>query len=296
MGSINLRNIIRMVLGAVLVAGLFLPAGVYCQPPMTDVIMPQCLRDFFGQPENASWVLLPIADSTFLPGSIIEVRYSGPIRSIAWIDELKECYPPEAIKIISGNVPGINLTGNRQFNTSLLLDIYGWKPGAEFSRVRNVVFEINGVGTERLGLLHLRNWDEQNYDKLSKACKDEMEACKGNPNRYIVCEAFIVKKGTYTLKDNTGAAIKLDTPAAIGKFVKIGGNVKYDVTREGKLVIDNPVVFAVRRAVKCGRITEPVPLIEMAEKEKPDAADTADNILREVFNKGSKIEKKPKSQ
>ena len=42
------------------------------------------------------------------------------------------------------------------------------------------------------------------------------------PNRYVVQEALIIKKGTFTFKDNEGIAINLKKDVPIGKPSRLG--------------------------------------------------------------------------
>jgi hypothetical protein len=45
--------------------------------------------------------------------------------------------------------------------------------------------------------------------------------------------------------------MKLSTPALKGIF-QFSGDIKYGITANGKLVIDQPVYFAVRKAIRMG--------------------------------------------
>lgn len=137
--------------------------------------------------------------------------------------------------------------------------------------------------------MRLRNWEEQNpaeAARVTRACREEM----GAPDHYLILEAFIVKKATYTLKKDGGAAIELTTPDAIKKFLTIEGNVKYKNTREGKLEVEQPVVFAIKRAVRIRGTGVIQPLGDMQGEI------TADARLREFFLEGATMKVKSKTK
>jgi hypothetical protein len=57
--------------------------------------------------------------------------------------------------------------------------------------------------------------------------------------------------------DKSGAAIKLETPLIIKEFFQIQPDVKYEVSSDGSMIIDRPVYFAIRKAVRVGPDFEP---------------------------------------
>jgi hypothetical protein len=73
----------------------------------------------------------------------------------------------------------------------------------------------------------------------------------------MVSEAFRVSKAKYTLINKSGAAIKLETPLIIKEFFQIQPDVKYEVSSDGGMIIDRPVYFAIRKAVRVGPDFEP---------------------------------------
>ena len=69
------------------------------------------------------------------------------------------------------------------------------------------------------------------------------------PDRYLVVEAFRVSKGKYSLYDKFGAEIKVETPV-IKELLQLQPEARYQVTSDGDLVIENPVCFADRGAIR----------------------------------------------
>ena len=84
--------------------------------------------------------------------------------------------------------------------------------------------------------------------------------------------SFVVRERAARTGRNpkTGAAIELSAPA-IGNLLKFEPNVSYEVTADGKLVIDSPATFAIRRAV---RISGDFQVLG-EEADEPDSADEA---------------------
>ena len=82
--------------------------------------------------------------------------------------------------------------------------------------------------------------------------------------------------GEYTLYDKTGAAIELDAPALEEILdLEVGGGAEW--TNEGTLVIEVPVYFAVRRAVRVGD--------DWQTLSDPDELETADAQIGKLFVK-----------
>ena len=71
------------------------------------------------------------------------------------------------------------------------------------------------------------------------------------PDYYLITEAFRVSKAKYTLYDKAGVAIKIETPV-LKEFLQVQPDVKYEVTSDGSLVIEQPVYFAVRKTARVG--------------------------------------------
>jgi len=100
------------------------------------------------------------------------------------------------------------------------------------------------------------------------------------PDRYLVTEAFRVSKGKYVLQDKSGAAIKLETPV-LKELLQFQPDVKYEVTADGGLMIEQPAYFAVRKAVRVGDGFE----VLGASAQAPS---TADEQIAEFFLNASK--------
>lgn len=187
------------------------------------------------------WVPLPFPDGKYRPGSIIRVNDGG----IRWIDNLYSCrYPDEFVE--RGSIPAVSFTKSKAFDADVLLNYAGIEAGPGFGKVDRVTFDVSEHSADAFKLLALKVWweDPAHRSAVSSACMEELE----KPDMYLVTEAFVVSKGTYSLYDKTGAKLKLTVPA-LTQFLSVGGNVSYEVTADGKLAINEPAVFAVRRAV-----------------------------------------------
>jgi len=196
------------------------------------------------------WVPLPFPDSKYRPGAIIKVTEDKGIQEIRWIGHLESCrYPEEVLKPEKSYIPGITFTKGKDFGANAMINFKGISAGPAFDRVSKVCLEVQDHGADAFRLINLKVWWENpdNRKNVSSVCMDELK----KPDHYLITEAFRVSKGTYTLYDKTGAKIKLTAPK-LGELLQFQPDVKYEVTSEGKLVIDQPAYFAVRMAVKVG--------------------------------------------
>lgn len=188
------------------------------------------------------WVPLPFPDGKYRPGSIIQLDDSG----LRWIDTLSSCrYPDQFVE--RGSIPAINFTKSKAFGADVLLNYTGIEAGPGFDRIKRVTLKVSEHSADALKLLALRVWQEEpaNRRSISSVCMEELT----KPNMYLVTEAFVVSKGTYSLFDEAGVKLKLTVPA-LSQLLSVGGEVGYEVTAEGGLTISEPAVFAVRRALR----------------------------------------------
>jgi hypothetical protein len=188
------------------------------------------------------WVPLPFPDGKYRPGSIIQLDENG----LRWIDHLSSCrYPDQFVE--RGSIPAISFTKSTAFGAEVLLNYAGIEAGPGFDRIKRVTFSVSEHSADALKLLALRVWQEEpaNQRTISQACMEEL----ARPDMYLVTEAFVVSRGTYSLFDETGAKLKLTAPA-LSQFLSLGGEVGYEVTADGGLTISEPAVFAVRRALR----------------------------------------------
>lgn len=247
---------------------------VGCRSNIENVYSPQEWRDMFIK--AGGWAPLPFPDSKYRPGSIIQVNETG----IRWIDHLESChFPDEVLRPEVSQIPSITFSRARELDANAMINIKGIAAGPAFSQVQKVHLEVQEHGADAFRLLNLKVWLEEpeNRAKISPVCMDELN----KSGRYLVTEAFRVSKGVYTLFDKTGAAIKLKAPV-LGPLLKFEPDVKYEVTADGGLVIEQTVYFAVRRAVRVGNDFE----ILGESSKHPETADAQiDKIFLEANNK-----------
>jgi hypothetical protein len=210
---------------------------------MSDVYSPEEWRDLFKK--AGGWTPLPFPDSKYGPGSIIKVMDD----KIYWIDDLEGCGYPLKEFAKESNIPSITFTKRWKFNGSAIVDMKGIKAGPKFDEVSNVQMEVKEHGADAFRILKLKDWmaDPNNKAKFSQTCMDQLL----KPDYYLVTEAFRVSKAKYTLYNKAGAAIKIETPV-LKDFVQVQPDVKYEVTSDGSLVIEQPVYFAVRKTARVG--------------------------------------------
>ena len=255
----------------ILLAATFLVSMGGCShAPISNVYTPEEWRNMLK--EAGDWVPLPFPESTFRTGSIIMVTET----SIRWIDDLTSChYPAEILDPEKSRIPNISFNKAMQFGADAVIGYKGIEAAPGFSKVSKVNFEVLDHGVDRIRMIRFKDWinDPENKKRVSPSCMQEL----AKPNRYLVTEAFRASKATYTLIDQTGGAMKLSVPT-LKDVLKISGNVKYSVDSEGKLTIEEPVYFAVRRAIPMG---------DDLELRDPSGAKTGDSKIEALFFKNA---------
>jgi hypothetical protein len=212
-----------------------------CETDVSDVYTPQEWRQIF---QDQGWTALPFPDSKYEPGAIIKVTEEGGIR---YIDHLRSCgYPDDVLEPEIGKIPGITFSKARELDADAVLNIQGITAGPEFSKLSKTRLSVSEHSADALRLIKLQIWEETpgNLDGAARTCKEALQ----RPDYYLITESFKVSKGGYTLLDKTGAKLKVSLPE-LGRILKFEPNVKYEVTSEGELMIEEPVYYAVHRAV-----------------------------------------------
>lgn len=243
-----------------------------CSSDAGDVYSPAEWRDLF---QKHGWTALPIPDSKYEPGAIVKVTAEDGIR---YIDHLRTCgYPAEVLAPEVGKIPAISFAKSREIGASAMLNIKGIEAGPEFSNVASSRLQISDHSADSLRMVALRIWQETpgNLDGNARFCIEELE----KPDYYLITEAFRVAKGRYTLLDKSGAKLKVSL-ANLGRLLKFEPDVKYEVTAEGELVIDEQVSFAIRRAIST---TAGFEVLGAA----PDEAGMADGLIDRIYQESA---------
>jgi hypothetical protein len=237
-----------------------------CSTRLKDVLSPKELVDLL---DRVGFVPLPIPGSHYQPGSIVKVVGEN----VDWIDDLTSCGFPLSEFQVKPYTPGIEFTKAVEFGASAIINVKGISAGPGFNRVSKVRFEIIEHAADAFRLIKLRIWsdDPENQSRINKACMDALL----EPDTYLINEAYRISKGKYTLYDKSGAAIKIDTPV-LKELLQIQPDVKYEVTSEGSMVIEQPVYFAIKNVQRVGQHFE-------ALSRDLDEPDTADNKIKRIF-------------
>ncbi len=267
-GTRTSRLVTRSICAAGLCVIVLLATGCGTSP-YTAVELIRVLKKAGG------WTPLPIPDSKFRPGSIIEVREDG----LHWIDDLTSCGYPLAEFEEKSYIPSITFTKQMEFAASAVINIKGISAGPNFSRASKVRMEITDHGADAIRLIKLKIWMENpdNQSRVRRHCMDWLM----KPDTYLITEAFRISKGKYTFYDKTGAAIKIDTPI-LKDLLQFQPDVKYEITNDGSLVIEQPAYFAVRKAQRMGE-----GFSTLKSKSATGESDTADSKIEKLFLKAA---------
>jgi hypothetical protein len=264
------EKVFPVFLLVILLGGLTISLQACAQTSVKNIYTPTEWRDMLKQ--AGDWVPLPYPESAFRPGSIIQVKEN----TIRWIDHLDICrYPSEILEPERSRIPNISFDKAVNYGVNAVIGYKGITAGPGFSKVSKVTLEVQDHEVEYLRLIRFKEWvaDPANKSKVSQGCMQEL----GKPDRYLVTDAFRVSRGTYTLYDQAGAALNLSAPI-LKEILQFSGDVKYEITANGRLVIDQPVYFAVRRAIR---------VADDFETKGPDPAETADAKIEKLFLKAA---------
>jgi hypothetical protein len=263
----------QIIVAAIVVVGVAVVAGVAACPGKSA-------DKFYGKKEwkelfkkADGWVALPLPDSRYAPGAIIQVQKKTGVR---YIDHMRECnYPEEVLAPVIGTTPQIEFTKSRQFGGELVAAIEGVELGPQGGKISRVGLRIESLTVESLPLIRISDWELEgdNALKISDTCRRIF----AQEDKYLVNEAARVNKATYTLYDASGAKIGL-TGANLGEFLKIEASLSANTTSDGRLIIDQPVTVAVRRTVWAGDDFR----ILGSEEIKPKK--TADPLIDELYS------------
>lgn len=261
------RFIVNGILAALLCLFMVFSPGCPSGIRIITVYQPKELVEFFRE---INFTPLPFPDSKYKPGAIIRVT-----DDIKYVDDLTSCGYPLSEFQEEGYIPPIIFTKKVEFGASAIINIKGVTTGPNFERISKVRLEITDHGADAFRLIKLKVWmeDPDNIGKVSQVCMDELL----KKDVYLITEAFRVSKAKYTLYDKTGAAIKIETPV-LGNLLKFQPDVKYEVTSDGSLVIEQPVYLAVRKAVRIGEDFQTL-------KRPGGESETADAKIEKLFFK-----------
>lgn len=236
------------------------------------VYSPREWRDLFAK--AGGWTPLLIPDSKFKPGTIFRLADSDP--DPRYVDDLDACGYPMAEFEQTSHIPVITFEKAWEFQGDAILNFQGVKAGPQFNRISRVRMQVTDHGVDAFRLLKFKVWLEnpKNRAKISPVCMNQLL----QRDHYLVTEAFRVSKGRYTLLDKTGAAIKLKAPA-LGELLQLQPDLKYEISGEGSLIIEQRVCFAVRRAIYVGDF--------QVLGSPEETARTADGQIENIFWKGS---------
>jgi hypothetical protein len=202
---------------------------------------------------NGNWHVIRIPDSKVAPGSIVKITEAD---GLSWIDSLQSCGIPRGLLVartsdaqeeslvLLGASPSIKFTKKVEFGAGVLLNISGIKAGPEFSKVRKTVLTIGANGGDALRLIALQTWIQKNPSSYNKACSDRL----AQPDHYLISESFRFSSATFSLLDESGTKVAVTLPQ-YGKLLQFEPSVKYSVTSDGDLRIEQPMYVAVRRAI-----------------------------------------------
>ena len=256
-----------------LLVSLVLVIPISCKD-IGDVYTPREWLEIFEK--AGGWTPLPFPDSKYRPGAIISVSDNG----IRWIDNLDACRYPIADFVQPSYIPKITFEKAWELKGSALINFKGISAGPGFNRISKIRMEIKDHGADAFRLLKLRVWleDPVNRATVSQVCMDELK----NEGTYLITEAFRVSSGKYMLYDKTGVSIKLEAPV-LKQLLQFQPDVKYEIASDGSLIIEQPAIFAVRKAK---RVDDRFFTLGPPDSEP----ETADVKIEQLFNKAHAIE------
>jgi hypothetical protein len=199
------------------------------------------LNDFL---EAKNWIVLPIPDNKMRPGAVIKVTKNGEKVDVTWLADFRTCgLTDKDLGFIRGKSPSDTSTAEFAVKASVVASFLSKLGGsADLNKVNRGILKIDDSGADAIDLLALQIWLARpgNLQALPAACTSFL----GQPDIYLVSQAFRITKGTYQLLDENGGKVSASgaTPAGISTRAEIGGTV----SSTGALDVTEDFYFAVR--------------------------------------------------
>jgi len=198
------------------------------------------------------WIPLEAPDSRFVPGSVFMVKQGQPPQ---WLASLESCGVPKAVlEPTSSNSGQFTSTVEQKYGAGVVLKISGVTAGPDFKKARTATITQTESGPSAFDILKVIVWmtDPNNDNAFAPACRQFLE----QENTYIARESYRIGSGTFTLKDETGAALNLSGLNV--KIIEISANAGLKLTSDSKLQLAVPVFTAVREAVYANKVLKPL--------------------------------------
>ncbi|OQW34314.1 MAG: hypothetical protein A4E19_02315 [Nitrospira sp. SG-bin1] len=266
----------RCSICSILIFSLLILLTPGCRTGLGPVYSPEELRTVLKQ--AGGWVPLVIPDSKYRTGSIITVNPTdGQPR---WIDHLDSCITQSDFSTFLeiGDIPKAEFNKATSFDAIALLNYYGISAGPAFNRIKTVTLSLNDQSAIAMRVIKFRSWyqnlKDANYLTKIDPCLDALDF----PNMFLVTEAFVVNNASYKLFTETGAQIELKLPE-LSQLIKFAPTAKFSISSDGNLTINEPTVFAVRKALRAGAAFHTLAIPSGAE------AESADGLLEKWYMK-----------
>lgn len=220
------------------------------------------------------WIMLPLPDSKYLPGSVIQATEESGVR---YLGHLKSCgVPSNVLKPDKGSAPKIAFTKDESYDAKATLSFKGISAGPEFGKIKKAKLTIDEHSADALDLVKISVWltDPDNAERIPQVCSDWL----GKPNTFVVNEAYVIKKGKYSLYDQKGGQIKLSADSLLKLFATAGGEAKISSTQDGDMEFTQEVTLAIRRAQRIGNSFQTL-------SPGSEADLSGDDIIRRSFEK-----------
>ena len=111
--------------------------------------------------------------------------------------------PKDTLKPVKGSAPKIVLNNEKGFDAKATLTFKGISAGPEFGAIKKAKLTIDEHSADALDLIKISVWltDPGNAERIPQACSNWL----GKPDTFVVNEAYVIKKGKYSLYDQKGA-------------------------------------------------------------------------------------------
>jgi hypothetical protein len=212
-----------------------------------DLVMSHSLEKLYSPDEwqdflyEKGWLALELPDTKYHPGAVIDVKAEGPTQRVSWLGRLGSYFPEYTLPVEKSDLPEISFAKGKGLDAGALLNLFGFRPGLAFGKIKKVVLTISQCGAEALDLTALFHWMKNNPEKVPADCLEQLrrESC------FLVYESLIVSKGNYALYGEKNVKISLQ-PATLGDYLKVEGDLSYTVDEQ--ITIEHPIIFGIKRA------------------------------------------------
>ena len=226
---------------------LLLPLALTaCPAPAPPNIAPTLQP--LGAALGPAWTIVPLPNTKLTPGAIVQINpldapaiAQAKTVDIVWLGTLATCGVPDTVLAVTpGDVPGISAGTSYALNADISAKLGPASLDAGANATSTAQLKIDASTDTSLNYVSFSAWvaDADNAKAFNAKCRTLLAGA----NTFVVQEAFVISKGSYSFAKNTGGKLAVTPPPNIPVKAEVDANGG----PTGDLTITQPIVFALK--------------------------------------------------